>query len=73
MKTLTVDVTGLSDRHIVALERFIAKFRAGALEHGDLKPGKQWTPDMISEQVDTVFYLIFEMLEIEDGKVQTDS
>lgn len=65
MKTyLKIDVTGLSDRHIAALEMFIAKFKAGAFEHGDLQRGKDWTPDMLGESIDLNFYQIFQLLDI---------
>lgn len=61
---MLIDTTGLSDRHIAALELFIDKFRKGALEHGDLQSGKDWTPDMLSERIDENFYQIFQLLEI---------
>ena len=63
-KYIRVDVSNLSDRHIKALKHFIAKFRKGALEHGDLAPGKDWTPDMIDEMSDFGFYLTFQLLDI---------
>jgi hypothetical protein len=66
-KLLEIDITGLSERHVAALEVFIDKFKKGALEHGDLQRGKRWTPDMLSERIDENFYAIFELLELLDG------
>ena len=56
----------MSDRHKKALLIFIAKFKKGALEHGDLQPNKRWTKDMLDEAVDKSFYEIFELMDIED-------
>ena len=63
MSQLQVDLTGLSEHHIRALQMFIDKFIAGAREHGDLEPGKDWTPDMLYEEVDRSFYTIFMLLD----------
>ena len=60
---MIVDTTGLSEQHIRALERFIEKFRKGALEHGNLALNKDWTADMIDELVDCNFYAIFHLLD----------
>lgn len=61
-----IDIRELSPRHQAALSRFVAKYKAGAREHGDLQQGKQWTTDMLNEQVDQSFYMIFELLELEE-------
>ena len=59
-------VAGHQPRHIRALERFIEKFRKGAIEHGDLQAGRDWTKDMLDENVDNAFYTIFMLLDRED-------
>ena len=61
---IEVDVTELSERHIRALELFIQKFKKGAIEHGDLQAGKNWTRDMLDESIDDSFYRIFQLLEL---------
>jgi hypothetical protein len=66
-KLLQRDVTGLSDRHIEALEFFIDKFVKGAREHGDLVAGKDWTLDRLEENVDDAFYTIFMLLDMLGG------
>jgi hypothetical protein len=62
-KTLVLDVEGLSEDHIAALETFFEKFKAGALEHGDLHFGKDWTDDALHEVIDLSFYMTFMILE----------
>ena len=64
MICIEVDVTELSERHIRALELFIQKFKKGAIEHGDLQAGKNWTRDMLDESIDDSFYRIFQLLEL---------
>ena len=64
MIRIEVDVTELSERHIRALELFIQKFKKGAIEHGDLQAGKNWTRDMLDESIDDSFYRIFQLLEL---------
>lgn len=59
-----IDVSGLSERHQDALELFVEKFKAGAREHGDLAKNKDWTMDMLMEQLDHSFYQIFQLLDI---------
>lgn len=66
-KELTINVEGLSDRHIRALLWFVRKFIRGAKDHGDLAPGRKWTPDMLEEVVDKSFYEIFTLLDMEDA------
>lgn len=63
MSHLTIDTTGLSQRHIDALKMFIEKFIAGAKEHGDLSAGKDWTLDSLQETCDLAFYLLFSILD----------
>lgn len=79
MRTITVDVTQLSERHIRALAYYINKFIRGAIEHGDLAPKKEWTKDMLDEVNDKSFYEIFTLLdmfdieqEVNSGKVSAD-
>lgn len=74
IRTLTIDVSKLSERHIRALKFFIAKFVAGAEEHGDLEPDKDWTLDMLGEVTDLAFYGIFMILDrgTNDEKVHPD-
>lgn len=63
-----LDVSDLSERHQQALNIFVKKFKVGAEEHGDLKRGKRWTEDKIMEQIDYVFYNIFELLDVQEGE-----
>ena len=63
-----LDISDLSERHQRALTIFVEKFRSGALEHGDLVAKKQWTEDKIMEQIDYVFYNIFELLDVQEGE-----
>lgn len=58
-----VDVSGLSERHQAALVLFVQKFKAGAKEHGDLVKDKDWTMDILMEDVDGAFYRIFKLLD----------
>lgn len=58
-----IDISGLTMSHKLALSLFVDKFTKGALQHGDLQPGKKWTKDMLEEAVDQLFYTVFELLE----------
>ena len=60
-------VGDLSTRHQRALELFVKKYRKGAAEHGDLQRNKKWTRDMLDETLDLSFYVLFELMEMEDS------
>lgn len=61
-------VGDLSERHIRALKMFVDKYRRGAAEHGDLATNRKWTKDMLGEAADLAFYVLFELMEIEDSE-----
>lgn len=61
-------VGDLSTLHQKALELFVAKYRKGAAEHGDLQRNKKWTRDMLDEATDLAFYTIFQLLEMADSE-----
>lgn len=61
-------VGDLSDRHQRALRKWVEKYRKGAAEHGDLGTNRKWTKDMLSEAADLSFYVIFELMELEDSE-----
>lgn len=67
----TIYIGDLTPRHQEALKIFVAKFKAGAKLHGDLKPSKPWTKDKLEELVDTNFYTIFELLDVMEGENAT--
>jgi hypothetical protein len=58
----------LSPRHQRALRLMVEKYRRGALEHGDLEGGKRWTRAMLEEQIDKNFYMLFDLMEMEDAE-----
>jgi hypothetical protein len=62
-----IHIGDLSERHQRALRHFVYRYRRGACEHGDLMGGRRWTPDMLEEQLDLSFYLLFELMEHEDS------
>jgi hypothetical protein len=60
-------VGDLSQQHQRALRYFVSKYRKGAADHGDLERNKKWTREMLDEGCDLAFYVIFELLEMEDS------
>jgi hypothetical protein len=58
----------LSERHQSALRRWVGKYRLGAIEHGDLATNRKWTKDMLCEAADLSFYVLFQLMELEDGE-----
>lgn len=65
---MVIDISDLPERHQKALLLFVEKFKKGAKEHGDLMPGKDWTEDMLHEDLDGAFYRIFQLIDILESK-----
>lgn len=63
-----IDISGLSLRHQLALSIFVEKFMRGVRSRGDLIEDKDWTEDILEEEIDSAFYRIFELMRIRESK-----